>query len=550
MILKKFPFPIFILLLITTLLFSCSKQKKELTNKGYYNFINKAYFFYSKQEYDSAFFYYDKAKLSCHNTEKDRKSYALYYMADIQNIKCDFSGSEATLTELLKYNPNYPHINSVYVLLGNSYNEKYEYEYALKYFTLFLKNSKKEIDKCIVKNNIAYTYLKTNKYNKAIKILKPLTLNDSLIADKLNYAKVLDNLGFAYFKINDSNGIKYLNQSLTIRDSIKNDSEIIASYIHLADYYKNSAATLANHYAQKAYLAATHINSPNDRIIALNFLIATGTGNNTKKMALKQISLSDSINKIKQMDKNQFAKIKYDSKKAIEETEKQKEQKKIYFLLFTVTLIISILAYFLVESRNKRKLLKSTYETEIRISKRLHDELANDVFNTLTFAETQDLQDPEKKEFLLENLDTIYARTRNIAKENSDINTDLHFKDNLLSMIASYITNNITIITKNTNGIDWLKVSKENKIAFYRVIQELLVNMRKHSQCSIVIIGFETNKNSIEVNYSDNGIGTSEMLKFKNGLQNAENRILAIKGSLTFETETNKGFKAKIICPK
>lgn len=74
--------------------------------------------------------------------------------------------------------------------------------------------------------------------------------------------------------------------------------------------------------------------------------------------------------------------------------------------------------------------------------------------------------------------------------------------------------------------------------------------MRKHSQCSIVVIGFDTYKEGLEINYSDNGIGCPEMLKFKKGLQNAENRILAINGTITFETETNKGFKAKLKIPK
>jgi signal transduction histidine kinase len=77
-----------------------------------------------------------------------------------------------------------------------------------------------------------------------------------------------------------------------------------------------------------------------------------------------------------------------------------------------------------------------------------------------------------------------------------------------------------------------------------------MVNMKKHSQCSLVVIAFESKKNTIEINYSDNGIGCPEMLNFKKGLQNAENRILSIKGTITFETETDKGFKAKMIIPK
>ena len=74
--------------------------------------------------------------------------------------------------------------------------------------------------------------------------------------------------------------------------------------------------------------------------------------------------------------------------------------------------------------------------------------------------------------------------------------------------------------------------------------------MKKHSQCSLVVIGFENKKRNIEINYSDNGIGCPERINYKKGLQNAENRILAIKGTITFETETNKGFKAKMIIPK
>jgi hypothetical protein len=35
--------------------------------------------------------------------------------------------------------------------------------------------------------------------------------------------------------------------------------------------------------------------------------------------------------------------------------------------------------------------------------------------------------------------------------------------------------------------------------------------------------------------------------KFKNGLQNVENRILAIKGTITFDTKSGKGFKSSIL---
>jgi hypothetical protein len=46
--------------------------------------------------------------------------------------------------------------------------------------------------------------------------------------------------------------------------------------------------------------------------------------------------------------------------------------------------------------QSKRK-VKTSLTTEIRISKKLHDELANDVFQAMAFAETQDLSTSQNK---------------------------------------------------------------------------------------------------------------------------------------------------------
>jgi hypothetical protein len=66
-------------------------------------------------------------------------------------------------------------------------------------------------------------------------------------------------------------------------------------------------------------------------------------------------------------------------------------------------------------SKNKKKLKPPTIQSAN--SKKLHDELANDVYQTMAFVEMQDLSYSYNKETLLDNLDTIYSRTRNISKE-------------------------------------------------------------------------------------------------------------------------------------
>ncbi|WP_157448681.1 hypothetical protein [Bizionia sp. APA-3] len=48
----------------------------------------------------------------------------------------------------------------------------------------------------------------------------------------------------------------------------------------------------------------------------------------------------------------------------------------------------------------------------------------------------------------------------------------------------------------------------------------------------------------MHIQYSDNGVGCS--IEKQNGLQNAENRIDTLNGSITFKSQINQGFSAFI----
>jgi signal transduction histidine kinase len=218
------------------------------------------------------------------------------------------------------------------------------------------------------------------------------------------------------------------------------------------------------------------------------------------------------LQQARQQAKNQFAKIKYDSEKA--ETEKTAYQYKMYgfIVLLILSVAVFILLYRLTIQKNKSKILETQYTTETKIAKRLHDELANDVHNTIAFAETQNLEDQQNKETLLDNLDTIYQRARNISNENKEINTGKNYFEQLKHMINSYASDNINVIF-NGSALHEVKLDSEIKIALYRVLQELMVNMKKHSECSLVMIGFKETNSALEINYSDNGKGTDNQLQ-------------------------------------
>lgn len=573
MIVKKLHFPIYIFLLIISFaLQSCKKEQqsilKTIDNSNYTKNITLAEKYINNQEFDSAFYYYSKIK-SNSNPNKDQSKiiYCLLKLAYIHQVHGDYASSESNATEAIQFfqnNTDSYYKVSIYNILGISYNNLYDYDNAIYYYNKALNLSEDKLQKAIIKNNIAVIYIEKHDYQNATTILLPLTLKKEVTNNFENYARVLDNLGYCYFKVGNTKSLNYLNQSLKIKKQIKDDFGITTSYQTLSEFHAKTNPNLSHKYGQLAYEKATKINSVDDRLKSLALLVETSIGNESKKFSMLHLHINDSINKVRQKAKNQFAKIKYDSKKEKEENLKLKAQKAenalqleqqknknllLYFIVGIIIMISIFISNFLV-AKNKREKIKISYNTEIRIAKKLHDELANDVYHTMAFAETQDLSTSPNKEILLTNLDTIYSRTRNISKENSTIETGSLFVSNLKEMMSGFNNNEVNVLVNGIDTINWTTLESNKKITVYRVLQELLVNMKKHSQCSLVVLTFQKNEKKLQIDYSDNGIGaTFDEKKSRNGLQNVENRIMAIKGTLTFDTKSNKGFKATILFP-
>ncbi|MWB96854.1 tetratricopeptide repeat protein [Flavobacterium sp. GA093] len=571
MISKRIHFPIFIIVLILSLIMhSCQKKrilsKDKSTTKKYNAFLDEAEKQFNNQVYDSAFYYYNKSKLICEPYENEKIIYSLLKMAAIQQIQNDYSGSETSATEAISFfNDSIKayYKSAIYNTLAINYQNLTDYTNAIYYYNQAYLLAENDLQKAIIKNNIAVSYMEKNDYQQALTILSSLIQNKEILDNPENKARVLDNIGYCYHKLAKDKALDYLSQSLEIRKKEDNNFGMTTSYIHFSEFYSDSNSELAKQYANLAYEKATQVNSIDDRLVSLSLLIKNTTGSGLQKTAQLYLKLNDSITKSRQIAKNQFAKIKYDSKKDREENlllkaqtaenelqiEKEQNRNLVLSLVVILVLLALLFLYYYLTTKGKREKSKAVYDSETRISKKLHDELANDVYHTMAFAETKNLALQDNKELLLNSLETIYVQTRNISRENSNIDTGENFETNFKNMISSYQGNSTNVIIKDNHEINWMEIQTEKKIALYRVVQELMVNMKKHSRSSIVIIGFETTEKQIAITYSDNGIGFDDV-KLKNGLQNAENRILAIKGKLTFESEPNKGMKVKILFPK
>lgn len=555
-------------------LFSCQKQnidnsKKTNNNTEILKIISKADHFYNNHKNtDSAFFYYNKARAIC-NPKEDAEHYVycVYHMAEIQQYHEDFAGSTKTAMEAIpffKQIENSDHVWNIYSVLGRNCYYTYDYPTAIYYYSKAFTLKTNRINKLEARNNISVIYLKQQKLDKALPIFLSISKEKIVQQSRENYSKTLDYIGYCYYKLKDSRALSFYETSLKIKSQANDHYGLGRTYYNLAQFYQNTEADSAMKYAKLSYKNHTLSGNTDNRLLALKFIIENSSDIESKEKALIYIKVVDSIFEVRQKAKNQFAKIKYDSKKEKDENLKLKAQKiknelqlakqesrniLSYIIIILASCLIVFLYFFLTIRANRQK-IEATYQSEIRISKKLHDELANDIYHAMAFVENRNLSLEENNNHLLKRLEDIYSRTRNISKDDTPIITNQNYIVSLKEMISGFNTPNINLLINGLNTISWDKIDKNKKVSIYLSIQELLVNMKKHSDASLVAITFKELDNSIIINYTDNGKGidTNKMV-LKNGLHNIENRIHAIKGEIEIQSDLGKGFKVLIKFP-
>ena len=433
----------------------------------------------------------------------------------------------------------------IYNDLGKVYRALHSPANAIRYYDRGLELSENVLDSVMMINNKGNVFSDAKNYRLAQKEFlfayeKSLTIQDSLIQ-----ATVLDNLGFVMSKTGEPEALENMLMALGIRLRIGALSGVYSSYRHLTIYYRDrDQRKEALKYAEKAYDVALAINSPSYLENALSNLLKVNNDPNAKQF----IQLSDSIQRAKLAMQNKYAGMQYNIAKEKEKTEanrllqmEEKRKRQGYQFLGLLALLTLIVYYFIQKVISKKETLQQIYLTETRISKKVHDEVANDVYHLMNKIQLNVHDD----ETLLDDLDDIYKKTRDISRENSELIIKEDFAQQLKDLIHSYNQVGTVITIQNISKINWNKSSEIKKTSLYRILQELMTNMKKHSKATQVLLSFEHSKNKIRLGYRDNGVGGQ--LNNKNGLQNMENRIKAVDGSITFDTEPEKGFSATII---
>nr|WP_299214964.1 tetratricopeptide repeat-containing sensor histidine kinase [uncultured Allomuricauda sp.] len=539
-------------------------------------------YYIAKQRYLMGYYFSEIA----HNSDKAFQNYTLsksYYeqigdsswvgrnllnMGTIQKDYNDFFGSKETLTEALKFlkpKSETVYISQCYNLLATNHRKLLNYSDAIKYYNQAITITSSKKDRLIYQNNLAVTYTDNAQYEDAIVILESISQDSILIQTRGEYARVLDNLAYAKWFSGKEHKAEPFIDALKIRTQNSDKRGLIASYTHLGEFYSKNNADKAKSYFHTVIQLSKTLKNPRAEKDALKFLMNLEPKD--VKLRDRYVFLQDSLYQQELKVKTQFAKYKYDDKlkqESILRLEKENAEKELEvtkqrtqkIILSSIGAFISVLFgfvgyYFVQRTKRLRKekevaALEATYKTEEELSRRLHDDYGGRLNQTMLL-----VQNNADKLHILDSLEELYDQSRDFSREINDVETGENFWEGLLAMLQFKTPSNTRLFLKGGKETDWSSVPTLTKKVVFKVLQELMINMVRHSQASAIAVTFETVGKTLKISYADDGVGASKKaMHLKNGLRNTEKRIRAIHGTITFDSKEGDGFRAQIEIPK
>lgn len=209
-----------------------------------------------------------------------------------------------------------------------------------------------------------------------------------------------------------------------------------------------------------------------------------------------------------------------------------------------------------------QQLIESQEVERKRIAAELHDGIGQEMLIIKNHALLA-LQKDVKTDFIKEHVNEISNTASKLLSEIRLITYNLrpyHLEklglSETIEIAIENISKSISIELRfNIDPIDNC-LQKEDEIIFFRIIQEAINNIIKHSKAKKALINISKEEKNIIVNIKDDGIGFS--LAEKNfsekgfhgfGLASIAQRVKLLKGNYSIDTEPNKGTKIKIVIP-
>src|SRR5215203_3619420 len=115
---------------------------------------------------------------------------------------------------------------------------------------------------------------------------------------------------------------------------------------------------------------------------------------------------------------------------------------------------------------------------QLKTSKKVHDVVANSIYQIMTDIEHKDAVEKER---LLDKLEAVYEQSRDISYE--PIEKNYHdFHRTVRELLSTFATPTTKVLIVGNEKDLWAGIKEQVKKELKHVLQELMINMRKHSE--------------------------------------------------------------------
>jgi signal transduction histidine kinase len=438
--------------------------------------------------------------------KKNKKDSAKYYFLEALKLANEIDSTQMQI--------------NISINIGSTYSRKYKdqdsatfyYDKALKSYysdTLSYKNLNTEFG---IFNNIGNAYRRKKEYSKALDYYYKA---ERLELTKLNRKskKILySNMDATFYFMKDwINAYDYLYKYDSIKDII-NLKEQNSSITEIEEKYNNEKLRADNLETEAQRKQNLNIALGLGGSLALGSIIALLIFKNTKR------------------------------KQKLAEQQKALESQKLATVLKEQELT-TIDA--MIEGQEKERQ---------RIANDLHDDLGGLMATVkLHFNALKDKDSPELYDKTNNLIEEAYQKVRSVAHAK---NSGVIAKQGLLKAVQNMadkvsVSNTINIEVLD-HGLDH-RLENSLELTLFRVIQELVTNVIKHAQGTEITIHLTNHDDSINIMVEDNGIGFNPKQITKTnagmGISSIDKRVAHLDGTLTIESEKNKGTTVIIDIP-
>lgn len=539
------------------------KRASESKDSVAYAFFNRAIglAYYFKGDYTSAVQYYYKS-VSVLERQNDKRELAFSYN---ELAKLYRKTKRLDLAE-----QNYDKAMRIYQALNDSSNISMIYN----------------------ESGVVFEY--RNDFDEALRRYKMSLQISENLKENMGIAYALNNIAGALSLQNKyTDADLYLKRALSLRKQMRDTFAIALNYSDLGmnNFYSG------NHNSAISYLDSSNAIAKKLNYLELqahNFLFISkaneklGNTNLALDFYKKHISIKDSVFTIESDKQISELNTKYQTQKkdmelAVSKAEIEKQQKQNFIkTIIIISILVSIvllagIAYLLYRkrqielkairdseiAREKESRTKAIVDAEEKERRRIAQDLHDGVGQILSAAKLNlsslqsklHLKNSDEKEAMENALCLIDDSVKEVRAVSHNMMPNTLIKHGLGSAVKEFITKignlpNLKIDVEIV-GLD-RRIDEQTETVLYRVIQEIVSNIIKHSKANAINLQLIRHEEEITVMIEDNGIGfnVAQINEFSGiGLKNIISRIEFLNGSVHFDSMLGKGTNVVIEVP-